>query len=103
MPSRNYQLFRTAILELKQVTCIYQGCYRELCPHILGYKQGRETALTFQFAGQSASGLPPRGEWRCLSLAQVQDARLRGGPWRSGQRHSMTQVCVEIVDLDVNR
>lgn len=103
MPSPTYRLFHTAIRGRKQLTCTYRGCYREICPHILGFKQGQEVALTYQFAGQSASRLPPGGEWRCLSLAQVRNARLRDGPWHTGARHSMTQACVDIVDLDVNR
>ncbi len=103
MPSRTYELFRTAILERKQVVCTYRGFRREVCPHILGYTRGREMALTYQFAGQSASGLPPGGEWRCLSLAEVRDIRLRKGRWCTGTRHTRVQACVEIVDIDVNR
>jgi hypothetical protein len=98
-----YRLFREAILTRKQITCIYHQHYRELCPHVLGYKDGQEKALTYQFAGESTSGLPPGGEWRCLVLAQVHSARLRDGEWHTGDRHSKTQACVDIVDLDVNR
>jgi len=103
VPSRSYSLFRTAILTRKQIICTYRGFHRELCPHILGYKRGREVALTFQFAGQSASGLPPGGEWRCLSLADTSSVQLRDGPWHAGESHSRTQACVDVVDLDVNR
>ncbi len=103
MPSAVYRLFRTAILQRKQIVCVYRDRYREVCPHVLGYKDGQEQALTFQFAGQSASGLPPGGEWRCLVLAQVRSARIRNGPWRTGRNHRKAQTCVDIVDLDVNR
>jgi hypothetical protein len=98
--SPTYRLFREAILRRKQVTCHYQGLYRELCPHILGHKQGQEVALTYQFAGASASGLPARGEWRCLLLRQVQGARLRDGPWHS-RAHTQPQSCVEIIDVAI--
>jgi hypothetical protein len=101
MSSPTYRLFREAIFNRMQVTCSYAGCHREICPHVLGHTDGNEMALTFQFAGDSVSGLPPGGEWRCLSLADVRDARLRPGPWRTGFRHSTTQVCVDVVDLDV--
>jgi hypothetical protein len=101
MSSPTYRLFREAILNRMQITCTYDGRYRELCPHVLGHTAGDEMALTFQFGGDSVSGLPPGGEWRCLSLAQVRDAQLRPGPWRTGFRHSTTQVCVDVVDLDV--
>src|SRR3954447_10310162 len=103
MPSRNYQLFRRAIVTRQLITCTYQGFYREVCPHILGHKNGREVALTFQFAGQSRSGLPSAGEWRCLSLADVDNVQIRGGQWYSGPSHRVTQACVDAIDIDVNR
>jgi hypothetical protein len=102
MPSANYALFEQAMRTRKQVVCVYGGYRRELCPVILGHSQGREKALTFQFAGASRSGLPATGEWRCLVLAEVTDVELRDGPWFAGSRHTSAQRCVEVVDLDVN-
>ncbi len=103
MPSATYRLFRAAILERKQIVCVYDGCRREVCPHVLGHTGREEMALTFQFGGESKSGLPPGGEWRCFALADVRNASLREGPWRTGRQHGQPQVCVAVVDLDVNR
>ena len=80
--------------------CVYEGHPRELCPIILGHSQGQEKALTYQVGGQSKSGLPPGGEWRCLWLSKVGKARLGRGPWRAGVAHTQPQGCVETVDLD---
>lgn len=102
MPSPTYRLFREAVLNEKQVTCIYRGRYRELCPVIIGHADGEEKVLAYQFAGDSTSRLPPGGEWRCLFLAKVSDARLRDGPWHEGAHHQTEQTCVRDVDLDVN-
>jgi hypothetical protein len=102
MPSAAYDLFREAVLGRKQVTCMYQGRYREVCPHVIGYKAGQEKVLTFQFGGQSSSGLPPGGEWRCLFLAQVRDAQLRDGEWHTGHSHLRPQTCVDNVDAEVD-
>lgn len=102
MASRTYNLFREAILEEKQVTCTYNGHYRELCPVIIGHSDGREKVLAYQFAGETSSSLPPGGEWRCLYLSEVRDAHLRDGPWREGLEHKSVQQCVDIADLDVN-
>jgi hypothetical protein len=102
MPSASYQLFRKAILAEKQVTCVYRGKYRELCPVIIGHADGEEKVLAFQFGGESTSRLPPRGQWRCLYLARVSNMRLRDGPWHEGTRHQTTQSCVVDVDVDVN-
>jgi hypothetical protein len=102
MPSHAYALFQQAMRRQQQILCTYDGYFRELCPIILGHSQGQEKALTFQFAGQSSSGLPRGGQWRCLWLSKVKDIQLRDGPWRSGDRHTQPQGCVEEVDLDVN-
>jgi hypothetical protein len=102
VPSPVYDLFRQAMAERKQIRCLYNGYARELCPIILGHSQGQEKALTYQVGGQSKSGLPPGGEWRCLWLSKVGKARLGRGPWRAGVAHTQPQGCVETVDLDVN-
>jgi hypothetical protein len=102
-PSATYELFERAIRERRQIACLYRGYRRELCPIILGHKtNGDEAALTFQFAGESASGLPRDGQWRCLLLSEASDVELRDGRWHSGAGHRQPQSCVDIVDLDVN-
>jgi hypothetical protein len=98
-PSRSYRLFAQAIVERKHILCSYNGYPRELCPIILGHSQGQERALTYQFGGESESGLP---DWKCLSLAKVSDVQLRDGPWYAGDSHTQRQGCVKVVDLDVN-
>ena len=102
MTSATYRLFREAILEEKQVTCMYEGCYREVCPLIIGHTAGEEKVLSFQFGGASNSKLPPGGQWRCLYLAKVSDVRWRDGPWHEGREHRTTQRCVVDIDLDIN-
>ena len=102
MSSQAYDLFATALIERQQVSCLYDGYRRELCPIILGHTRGEEAALVYQFAGGSKTGLPPGGQWKCLRLAKVSDARLRDGPWFAGASHRRPQACVEVVDLDVN-
>jgi PIN domain nuclease of toxin-antitoxin system len=100
--SRVYELFAQAIADRKQIFCTYESLPRELCPHILGHTKNQEVVLAYQFGGQSKSGLPPGGEWRCLSLSKVHKARLRDGPWHAGSRHTRPQPCVEVVDIDIN-
>jgi len=100
MASTIYAFFRNAILREQQVTCLYDGRYRELCPHIIGTnKSGEEVVLAWQFAGESSGKLP---QWRCLRLANVRDARARDGHWYEGGSHRTGQTCVSRIDLDVN-
>jgi predicted nucleic acid-binding protein len=97
-----FKLFHEAILKRRQITCRYAGHDREVCPYILGHKDGKETALVFQFAGESSRNLPQKGEWRCFSLAEVRDAAVRDGRWYGDSRHSRSQRCVVDVFIDVN-
>jgi hypothetical protein len=100
--STTYKMFEQAMKLRQQIVCRYGGFRRELCPIVLGHSHGEEKALTYQFGGESRSGLPAGGEWRCLFLSKVSHVQLRGGPWFAGARHTRPQGCVEIVDLDVN-
>lgn len=102
MPSSTYALFEQAILGRKQVLCTYNGYARELCPVVLGHSDGQETALVYQFAGESSENLPRGGQWKCLRLSKAMDVRVRDGPWFAGTSHQRPQSCVEEVDLDVN-
>jgi hypothetical protein len=100
VPSATYTLFRNAILGKQQVTCVYDGRRRELCPHIIGTnKADEEVVLAWQFSGESSGPLP---QWRCLRLARVRHARARAGAWHEGSSHRTTRTCVSTVDLDIN-
>ena len=103
MTSSTYHLFAEAMADRKQIVCVYDGYPRELCAIVLGHTKRQEVALVYQFAGESKSGLPPGGQWKCLHLIKISDVKLRDGPWHAGSsRHKRAQACVEIVDLDVN-
>ena len=97
-----YNMFLKAIREKQQIVCVYHGLPREVCPHVLGRgKDGEAKALTFQFAGRSSKGLPPGGEWRCLTLSEVRNARLQAGAWHTGDRHTRPQTCVKVIEAEV--
>jgi uncharacterized protein len=100
--SAAFRLFHRAILERQQIICRYKGYDREVCPYILGHKDGRETALVYQFGGKSSRGLPAVGQWRCLTLADVRDPAVRDGPWFGDAAHRTAQTCVDDVFIDVN-
>jgi hypothetical protein len=103
MPSANYRLFAQAIVNRVPICCMYNGLAREFHPAILGHKRGHEASLAYQFGGESSQGhLQRGGAWKCLELANVTDAHLGEGPWRTGDSHKRPQSCVDDVDLDVN-
>jgi hypothetical protein len=96
-----YQVLRQAVVNRQQVTCIYQGRYRECCPHAIGTKQGQQHVMMFQFAGDSSKGLPPGGEWRCMDVNQLSNVSVKDGPWHTRDDHTRPNTCIDVVDVDV--
>jgi predicted nucleic acid-binding protein len=100
--SDTFRLFHQAILGMRQVAFTYRGFYREVCPYILGHKDGAEKVLAFQFGGTSTRGLPAKGQWRCFEVVAVKNPSTRDGPWFGASAHRKTQRCVDDVYIDVN-
>lgn len=102
MDSPIYELFVRAMIEEKQVACVFKRRPRVLSIIILGHTDGEERALTWQTGGESSKPLPPGGAWRAVTLAEVTDVHLLDSRPRRGTRKSGEQRWVTDVDLDVN-
>jgi hypothetical protein len=102
MASPLYSTLRDAILQKLQFTAYYRGLLREFCPHVIGMKRGQEHVLGYQFGGQSSSGLPPNGEWRCFDVNGLSNISTRNGPWQTGNRRTQPQRCVDQIDVEVS-
>jgi len=100
MPS-NADLLTEAINQKKQVTAYYDGLYREMCPHVMGWKNGAMHVLSYQFAGQSSSGLPPEGQWKCMDVDGLSQLTVRDGLWHTGTTHGQPQTCVDQILAEV--
>ncbi|PHM29075.1 hypothetical protein [Xenorhabdus innexi] len=102
--SDNYDLIEEAIRNKKQVIAMYKGHLREMCPHVLGKKNGKEQALFYQFGGHSSSGSIIPGSqrnWRCIQIDGLSDITLRNGEWHTADNHSQKQTCVDDIDIEV--
>jgi hypothetical protein len=97
-----YDLIKQAILERKQVIAKYHGKHREMCPHVIGRKNGRAKALFWQFAGESTSDPQMRGGWRDTFVDEIEIIKIRDGEWYTGPRHSRMQKAVDIVDVEID-
>lgn len=95
-----YSIVRQAIIDRQQIVADYRGYRREMCAHVIGTKNGRHQALFFQFAGESSSGLPPGGEWRCIPIEGLSQVSARPGEWHTTS-HTLPQTCVDVVDVEV--
>jgi hypothetical protein len=101
-----FELVWDCIVQKKQLVARYKGESRVLCPHVLGYKNGKEQCLFYQCGGSSLSSLGPVGSarnWRCIPLDGLDDAEARDGPWHTAQSaDSRPSTCVEQVFIQVS-
>ena len=97
---------RSAIIHRRPIATLYRGRRRLLCPHLLGWnKHRRLQVLSYQYGGDSESGLKPAGSsdnWRCLAVENLSGVELLDGPWQTADNHSRPQTCIEEVELDVD-
>lgn len=105
MNSANYGIIRNAILNKQQVVATYKDHVREMCPHVIGTKNGREQALFYQFGGFSSSGVIIPGSpqnWRCIAIDGLSNITVRTGGWHTGSNHSQALTCVDNIDVEVD-
>ena len=102
MAPSDYEIIRNAILNRQQVIATHHGRPREMCPHIVGTKNGRFRAFFYQFGGASESGLAPDGSsanWRCIFIDELSDISVREGEWHTAANYdSSKQNCIDQVD-----
>jgi hypothetical protein len=100
----NYELIRNAILNKQQVFAIYETYSRELCPHAIGIKNGRQQALFYQFGGSGSKGPIVPGalsNWRCLPIEGLSNITVQAGKWHTAENHGKAQTCIDDIDIEV--
>ena len=101
-----WAVLEQALLQRRPVAVRYQGRDRVLCPHVLGYKNGRRRVLAYQAGGATSQGrLPdnPRQRWRSLLVDEIEDPRLVDGPWESADNYSTSTNGIDEVAIAINR
>jgi hypothetical protein len=103
--STNLDALTLAIQTKTPVACDYNGFYREMCPHVVGWKAGKLQVLSYQFAGQSSSGpIVPLSldNWRCMEVEKIQNLKEITAEWQSYSPHSRPQTCVDEILAQVS-
>ncbi|MBZ5499842.1 MAG: hypothetical protein LAP85_25865 [Acidobacteriia bacterium] len=103
MPT-NQELIAKAIKERLQIKAVYENYPREMCPHILGWKNGVMRVLSFQFGGSTSKGLPPGGDWKCMEVGKLMHISLQAGTWHAGSTggwHRKPQTCIDQIIIQV--
>ncbi|HWE75019.1 MAG TPA: hypothetical protein VG328_17800 [Stellaceae bacterium] len=79
-----FEILREAIEKHRCVTMMADGKRRDVAPLAIGVKGAQKKVLTFQFKGDSNSGLAAGGAWRCFFIDHIDWAALSDEPWQSG-------------------
>lgn len=101
--SQAYNLLRNALDTRTSCFAVYDGYDRYFCPHIIGWKNGEEQALCWQYAGESSRPLPPEGQWKCFTISKFTQLVTTQEPWHPGQagRTGIPSSCVDQIDLQI--
>src|SRR5260370_5833277 len=85
-----HNLLRIAVAHRRPIAAVYKEFNRLLCPHRLGWnKEGGPRVLSYQYGGESETGLGPPGaqeNWRCMALEKIREVELLDGLWRTQQK-----------------
>jgi hypothetical protein len=86
------------------LTGLYDGAVRHFAPHALGTTpDGAPAVFVFQYAGETTTGLPIGGEWRCFQLDRLSHLQLNGHRWRSRSNYSLKrQTCLATVTIGLS-
>jgi hypothetical protein len=88
------------------VQVYYHGRQRLICPHALGWKDGRALLLGYQVGGQTSTGaLPadPRHRWRCLFVDEVDQVSTAqpDSPWGTADNYNYSHPFPAIDEVTV--
>ena len=90
-----------AIRDKQCLTGLYDGVVRHFAPHALGTKSdGTPAVFVFQYGGETTTGLPSGGDWRCFDLDRLSHLRCNEHRWRSRSNYSLKrQSCLAIIEV----
>jgi hypothetical protein len=83
-----WNVLHQAINQRRTVQARYHDRLRVICPHALGWKNGRPKALVYQTAiiGHEPSH-DPRG-WRSLFVDEIQDPHISDDTWATAKNYA---------------
>lgn len=90
-----------AITNQRAMRASYHGHDRVLCPHLLGWKNGRALVLCYQTDGSTSRG-PISGDhqrWRWLFVDQIHDPVLTDSPWQTAPNYRPDTAPIDIIEL----
>jgi hypothetical protein len=94
-----------ALRQRRPVWAYYHGQDRLLCPHALGWKNGRAKVLAYQADGATKAGPLPTDttqRWRSLFIDQIEELCITDGKWETADNYSYARSnCIDELSIAV--
>jgi hypothetical protein len=99
-----WEVLEQALTERRAVRAGYHGHERVLCPHALGWKNGRAKVLAYQSGGTTSIGaLTPstRQRWRSMFVDEIEHPTITDDRWETADNYSPDSNCIDEVAVQV--
>lgn len=100
-----WAVLEQALIERRPVAARYHGQQRLLCPHALGWKNGRPKVLAYQADGTTSRGALPASRqqrWRSLFIDEIEHPELTDQPWQTAENYSPESNGIDQLEIDIN-
>jgi hypothetical protein len=97
------EVLAEAIARRRPVRASYHGHERLMCPHVLGWKDGRLRVLSYQVAGTTRTGgLPTANQrWRSMFVDDLENPVLTRDTWETADNYSLATNAIGDVEIAV--
>jgi hypothetical protein len=89
-------ILHQGLQQRRPVRVRYHDRLRVVCPHVLGWKNGRAKALVYQTAIIGTTSHDPRG-WRSLFVDEIEEPTMTDERWQSAPNYTPDCTSVDIL------
>ena len=99
-----WKILEQSLTNKTPVLVHYHGNERLLCPHALGWKNGRPKVLAYQTAGHTSQGaLPhdPKQRWRSMYIDEIEQPTITNATWETADNYTPTHNGIDQLDIEI--
>jgi len=99
-----WEILEQALTHQRAVRANYHGQQRLLCPHALGWKNGRAKALIYQAGGGTSTGeLPanPQQRWRPMFIDEIEQPAITNDQWQTTNNYTPDSTGIDTIAIAI--
>ena len=83
-----WNILHQAISQRRAIRARYHDHQRVLCPHALGWKNGRPKVLAYQTAILDHTSTTDSSGWRSMFVDEIENPLITGDQWQSADNYT---------------